>query len=103
MPLYNPASVTVPPSISTTATPTSVTANTTSVAFLAANSARKGTTIWNNSTASLYVELGTTATTSVFTARVAAGGYYEIPFTYTGAISGIWDANNGNALIREFI
>lgn len=102
MPLYNPASVTVTPSTSATATPTSVGASISSVSLLAANSSRKGTTIWNNSSANLYIELGATATTSAFTARVSAGGYYEIPFTYTGAISGIWDAANGSALVREF-
>ena len=102
MPLYNPSQVTVTPSTSGTATPTSVPASATSVSLLAANTGRKGTTIWNNSTANLYVELGATASTSAFTARVGAGGYYEVPFTYTGAISGIWDAANGSALVREF-
>lgn len=101
MPLSNPSSVTITPSTSGTATPTSVTASITSISLLAANSARKGTTIWNNSTANLYVELGATASISAFTARVGAGGYYEIPFTYTGAISGIWEAANGSALVRE--
>ena len=47
------------------------------------------------------MELGSVASTSAFTARVSAGGYYEVPFTYTGAISGIWDAANGSALVRE--
>jgi hypothetical protein len=50
----------------------------------------------------LYLELGATAGASAFTARLGAGGYYEVPFTYTGAISGIWDAANGSALVREF-
>ncbi len=72
-----------------------------SVSLLAANYNRKGTTIWNKSTANLYVELGATASTWAFTARVGAGGYYEVPFTYTGVISGIWDAANGSALVRE--
>ncbi|NEU77391.1 hypothetical protein PI95_034210 [Hassallia byssoidea VB512170] len=102
MPLFNPSSVTITPSTSGTVAATSVAASISSVSLLAANSARKGTTIWNNSTANLYVELGATATTSAFTARVSAGGYYEVPFTYTGAISGIWDAVNGSALVREF-
>lgn len=102
MPLSNPSSVTITPSTSGTATPTSVAASITSVSLLAANSARKGTTIWNNSTANLYVELGAAASASAFTARVSAGGYYEVPFTYTGAISAIWDAANGSALVREF-
>jgi hypothetical protein len=102
MPLHNPAQVTVTPSTSDSAAPTSVSASTNSVSLLTANSARKGTTIWNNSTANLFVELGETATTSVFTARLGAGGYYEVPFSYIGAISGIWDAVNGSALVREF-
>lgn len=103
MPLSNPSQFTVTPSTSGTAAPTSVSSSITSVPLLAANSARKGATIWNNSTANLYVELGATATTSAFTARLGADGYYEIPFTYTGAISGIWDLANGSALLREFI
>jgi hypothetical protein len=103
MPLYNPSSVTVTRSTSSAATPISVAASIASVSLLSANSARNGTTIWNNSTANLYVELGVTATTSAFTARLSAGGYYEVPFTYTGVISGIWDAANGSALVREFI
>jgi hypothetical protein len=101
MPLYNPTLVTLTPSTSSTATPTSVAASTSSVSLLSANSARKGATIWNNSTANLYVELAATASILAFTARVGAGGYYEVPFTYTGAISGIWDVANGSALVRE--
>lgn len=102
MGLFNPALVTFSPSTSATVTPTSVTSSTTSASLLSGNSDRKGATIWNNSTANLFVELGATATTSVFTVKLTAGGYYETPFTYTGVISGIWDAVNGSALVREF-
>lgn len=101
MALYNPASVTVIEPTSTTSTPSSVNASITSITILAANSIRKGGTIWNNSTARLYIEFGATASTSAFTAILEASGYYEIPFNYTGAISGIWLAANGNALVRE--
>jgi hypothetical protein len=97
MPLYNPAQVTVTPT-----TPISVAASITSVTLLAANSVRKGAAIWNNSTANLYLEFGAAAATNAFTVRLSAGGYYEIPFTYTGQISGIWDSANGVALVREF-
>lgn len=65
MPLFNPSPVTITPSTSGTATPTSVAASTSSVALLAANSNRKGTTIWNNSTASLYKVLLLKATGGV--------------------------------------
>ncbi|MBD2519962.1 hypothetical protein H6G93_34475 [Nostoc sp. FACHB-973] len=101
MGLYNPSSVTVNTPTSGTSTPTSVNASTSNVAVLAANSNRIGGTIWNNSTANLYIEFGATASTSAFTAKLSAGGYFEIPFRYTGIISGIWDAANGNALVRE--
>ncbi len=30
---------------------------------------------------------------------IAAGGYYETPFNYTGALTGIWAAANGNARV----
>ncbi|MBD2596460.1 hypothetical protein H6G74_19295 [Nostoc spongiaeforme FACHB-130] len=101
MALYNPASVTVVEPTSSISTPSSVTASTGSITILASNSNRKGGTIWNNSTARLYIEFGATASTSAFTAKLEADGYYEIPFNYTGAISGIWTAVNGNALVRE--
>ncbi|MEH2124173.1 hypothetical protein [Nostoc sp.] len=101
MGLYNPAAVTVVQPTSGTSTPTTVGSSTDSDTILAANSNRKGATIWNNSTATLYLEFGATATTSAFTAKLLAGGYYEVPFHYTGVISGIWSAANGNALVRE--
>ncbi len=101
MALYNPATVTVSESTSGTSTPTTVASSTSNTTILAANSNRKGGTIWNDSTANLFIEFGATATTSVFTAKLSAGGYYEVPFNYTGVISGIWSAANGNALVRE--
>ncbi|MEH2287173.1 hypothetical protein [Nostoc sp.] len=101
MALYNPASVTVVTPSSNTSTPTSVDAATTSNIILAANSNRVGATIWNNSTANLYIEFGATTTTSAFVAKISPGGYYELPFRYIGVISGIWDAANGKALVRE--
>ncbi|MFN6571176.1 hypothetical protein [Dendronalium sp. ChiSLP03b] len=101
MGLYNPSQVTVTTPSSGTSTPTTVPASITSVTVLDANSNRQGATIWNESTANLYIEFGATATTSAFTAKLSAGGYFEVPLHYTGVISGIWSAANGNALVRE--
>ncbi|MEH2128899.1 hypothetical protein [Nostoc sp.] len=101
MGLYNSAAVTVVQPTSETSTPTTVASSTDSDIILAANSNRKGATFWNDSTANLFLEFGATATTSAFTAKLSAGGYYEVPFNYTGVISGIWSAANGNALVRE--
>jgi hypothetical protein len=105
MPLFNPSSVTVYPSVSNVnlVVPTTVIATLNSVILLAGNFQRKGATIWNNSPGVLYVELGAIATTSAFTVLIVSAGYYEVPFAYIGEISGIWDVVNGNALVREFV
>ena len=101
MALYNPASVTVTTPTSSTSTPTTVASSTSSQTIAAANSNRKGLTIWNDSTATLYIDFDSACSTSDFAVKIAAGGYYEMPFDYTGVISGIWSAANGNAFVRE--
>jgi hypothetical protein len=103
MPLSNPSTITNTPLTSTTVTASSVSSSTTSNTILAANISRKGATVWNNSTANLNLELGATASLTAYTVKIAAGGYYELPFGYNGVISGIWDAVNGSALVREFL
>jgi hypothetical protein len=74
----------------------------TSVTLLASNTARRGAIVWNESTATLYVALGATASTSSYTWQVAPGGYLELPQPcYTGAIAGIWPVANGAARVTE--
>lgn len=102
MPLYNPTSYNFNPVTSTVATPTAVNSSTTSQTLLASNTSRKGAIIWNNSTAYLYIELGGTASSSVFSIRLDPNGYCELPFGYVGTVTGIWASANGNALVREF-
>ena len=104
----NAGSVTVDGSVtavtdkSGTATLTSVPSSATSVTLLAANSGRKGATIYNDSTQNLYVKFGTTASNTSFTLIMVPASYYEVPFQYTGRIDGIWAAANGNARVTEF-
>jgi hypothetical protein len=76
----------------------------TSTLLLASNSERRGAAIWNDSTAVLYVLLGSdTASATVASAKIAADGYYETPPTYTGAITGIWASDaSGAARITEW-
>lgn len=78
----------------------------TNVTLLAANGARLGAIITNTSSAVLLIRLdGSAATTAAYSARLAAsGGSYEVPFGYTGIITGIWasDPGDGNANITEF-
>ena len=66
-----------------------------------ASTGRLGCTIFNSGPGNLHVLLGTaTASTSVFTARLSAGDYYEVPFNYTGLIGGIF-ATAGTAEVTE--
>lgn len=87
-----------------TATLTNVSGSATTVSLLASNAGRKGAMVTNDSTASLYVKFGTTASTTSYTVLIPPGAYYEFPANtaiYTGAVDGIWSAANGAARITE--
>jgi hypothetical protein len=86
-----------------TAAVTSVSASASSVVLIAANTARYDLSIYNNSTVVLYVRCGTVAaSSSIFTAKLEAGGYFEPSYGYTGEIRGIWASATGAALITEY-
>lgn len=76
----------------------------TSTTVLASNAARRGATIWNDSTAVLYLLLGSgTASATNCTVKLIADAFYEVPFGYTGIISGIWASDaSGSARVTEF-
>jgi len=91
---------------STTNTTATVASSATVVTLIASNANRLGATIYNDSTAILYVKLGATASTSDFTVALSPltssiGGYFEVPFAYTGIITGIWASATGNARVGE--
>lgn len=94
---------TVKQEASNTATVTSVASSATSVTLIASNSARKGLTIYNDSTSILYVRVGAAAaSTTAFTVKIQPEGYWEIPFNSSVEIRGIWASANGSARITEF-
>lgn len=88
--------------VSGTATLANVASSATNVTLLAANTARLGATIFNDSTQVLYVKFGATASATSYTVQIAAGGYYEVPQpVFTGKLDGIWASANGNARVTE--
>lgn len=95
--------VTSTPSTSTSPTVTAVSDTASSTTLLASNTSRKGATIVNDSSARLYVKLGTTASTTSYTISLGQHDYLEVPFSYTGRIDGIWasDPNDGGARVTE--
>lgn len=80
----------------------SVASSATPVTLKAALAGRRGLTIFNDSTQVLYVLLGAgTASATVYTVQMSAGAYYELPYMFTGIVTGLWASANGNARITE--
>jgi hypothetical protein len=93
--------------VSQTSTVTRLGASLSAITLLASNTARIGACIMNDSSAVLYLKLGAAASTSSWTARLGAndangnGGYYEVPFGYSGIITGLWSALAGACAVTE--
>lgn len=86
-----------------TPTVSRVSSSATSVTLQAANAARRLVTIFNESTSVLYVKFGAAASLTSYTVQISAGGYYEVPGSYTGIIDGIWASVNGAAQVTEVV
>ena len=94
------------PMTSNTGTLTTVPSAATSTTILAANARRKGACIVNTDANALCLNLagGTATTTTAFNVRLIQNAYFEIPFGYTGLITGIWETDGaGAANVCEFI
>lgn len=86
-----------------TGTQSSVASSASDVTILAANTARYGATVFNDSTAILYLLVGAgTSSATVHTVQLQAGDYYEVPYGYTGILKGIWASATGSARVTEF-
>lgn len=88
---------------STTAAFTSVNSGIVAVAILAANANRKGGLIVNTDVNALYLDMSVGSAAATRLVKVLAQNEtWEIPFGYTGPLSGIWAADgSGAALITE--
>lgn len=87
-----------------TATRSTVNSSTNSATILAANTSRKGASIYNSDANTLYLDLsGGTAATTRCQYAIASGQTHEVPFGFTGLITGIWGADgSGLADVVEF-
>lgn len=85
-------------------TTTRVSASATSVTLLSANPNRLGATIFNDSTADMYVKFGATASATSKALRIARYDYYEVPqWCSTSRIDAIWTAATGAADVTETV
>lgn len=86
----------------TTATLANVSASATSVTLFSSNASARGRMVVNDSQYDCYVKFGTTASTTSYTVKLGAGGYYEFPEpVYTGRVDAIWTAASGAARTTE--
>lgn len=87
-----------------TGTLTSVDSTTVSGTILAANASRLGATIYNTDANALYILFGSgTASASNLAWSIASNSQYQVPFGYTGVITGVWAADGtGAAKVTEF-
>lgn len=102
-PIYVTGSVGIDYNINPSATVTQVGAAGASTTLAASNTSRRGLTIFHDGRSDLYVKLGTAASLTSFSVKITARGYYEVPFNYTGEVTGIWDGNftTDNAYVTE--
>lgn len=83
-----------------TATRTSVADNAADVLILAANAARFSFSVFNDSTAVLYLALGAAAaTTTNYTTQVPTNSFFSDD-TYAGEVRGIWASDPGTGAAR---
>lgn len=93
-----------------TATVSSVASSASSVVLFAAAepNAADLRIVHNDSSAILYIKYGATASTTSFTAKLAADASYTFPVgrggaIYTGVVHGIWASANGFARLTEAV
>lgn len=89
----------------TAGTITSVALATSSFTVLAANTARKGATIYNDSSNDVYLAFASSATTSAYSVKIPPAGYYELPsgLIYRAVISAIALTATGNLRVTELV
>lgn len=87
----------------TTATLANVASSASNVTLFASAGSTNARTVYNDSTAVLYLKFGATASTTSYTVQIAAGGYYEFPQpVYAGQVDGIWASANGAARVTSW-
>lgn len=76
-----------------------------STLLLPANPARICFSVTNTTSKILFLDYDGTASTTDYAVAIPAGGYFEPPVNFTGAVHGVWSATDGTkgALVREFV
>lgn len=82
-----------------TATLANVNDAATSTTLVAANTARLGLILYNDSTVACYVKYGSAASATSFTVFMGPQAYWEMPIPiYTGLVAGLWTSDASGAM-----
>ncbi|HIK04597.1 MAG TPA: hypothetical protein IGS40_07780 [Trichormus sp. M33_DOE_039] len=104
MPINNAINIQMPSSFTTASNSTELTnsLSTTASNPIAANSNRKGLTIWNTLSVDVFVDATDTVSSSNYQFKLGANSYYEMPVPiYTGALWIATASGSGSIEIRE--
>ena len=101
MGLYSPPSSPIAPA-ATVGLTVEVQSAVSGIVLLAANTNRKGVTIFNDSTARLFVNVNATYNAALYAFAIEPGATYNMDERYSGEIMGQWSLVNGRALVTEF-
>jgi hypothetical protein len=80
---------------------TRVAVSSTSVQFLAANTARLGMIVVNESSGTMFLKYGTAAASNSYTYRITSNQVLEVGSNYTGIVHAILGSGSGNGQITE--
>jgi hypothetical protein len=80
---------------------TRIAANTSASVLLPSNASRLGASFYVEMGSALFLKLGSSPGTFDYSVQVNAGALYEVPFGYSGTVSGIWAFASGTVQITE--
>jgi hypothetical protein len=97
-----PLDVNITASYPASSTLTSVPVATTSITLAAANANRRQLLLFNDGSNVVYIAFAATATSTAFSVRIAANGFYETPLNgYTGIVTAIRTSGSGAVRVTE--
>jgi len=95
-------SVTVDARPNQVSTLTLITASSQTTQFLSADATRRGACVYNDANKPLFLRLGVSASYANFSVKMFRDSYYEVPYAYTGVITGLWENGaTGEAKITQ--
>lgn len=103
MPLFAEATITMPAMKAKNVVASNVTLGVTPLVLLTANTdTRLGASLYNATTANLYIDWNPTVSPTDCSVKIPPGGYYETAFNPDEILYGVLETGEGTVCVREF-